>query len=138
MECKEILRQNGTILVTTPNCSIYSSQLSWSVETPPVHLWWFNKTGIHTLAKKCNLKCSLLDGFSSPWVEDWKKISRRHFVEKYSTFNEQGELIHNKNMDRRIYRLGIIKQIKSWIEKKFYMQDDINPTIAAKLTFDNE
>jgi hypothetical protein len=63
---------------------------------------------------------------------------RRHFVEKYSTLYEKGEFIHNKNIDRRIYRLGIIKQIKSWIEKKFYMQDDINPTIAAKLTFDND
>ena len=135
LECKQILRQNGTILISTPNRSIYSSQLSWSVEAPPVHLWWFNKKGIRSLANCCKLDCTFLSGFSSPFQKNWKKVSTRHSVNKYNIFNENDELIHNKVLDRSIYRLGIINQIKSWIERKFYNPKDINPTLAAKLTF---
>ena len=138
MECKKILSQNGAIFITTPNRSIYTSQLAWSVEAPPVHLWWFNSTGIFSLAQRCNLKCTILSGTSSPWAKNWKKISTRHSVNKFNIFNEEGELIHDKIQERNLYRLGIIKQIKAWIEKIFYKQADLNPTLAVKLTFDNQ
>ena len=56
-----LLKENGRILLTTPNKSDFPSGTCWNTEHPPVHLWWFSETAIRRLAQIGNLSIRMAD-----------------------------------------------------------------------------
>ena len=52
-----LLRPGGCLVITTPNKSLYSDDVLWETEPPPVHLWWFSEPSVRALADE--LSCSV-------------------------------------------------------------------------------
>ena len=59
--CKELLMSGGKILLTTPNKNYSRQDSIWQTDLPPVHLTWFSKKGMQTLAAKNGFRVSFED-----------------------------------------------------------------------------
>jgi SAM-dependent methyltransferase len=56
--CKKQLKDDGTILLTTPN---YNKNKIWNTDLPPIHIFWFSKKSFAALAKSCDLDLSFIN-----------------------------------------------------------------------------
>ncbi|MBE0676899.1 MAG: class I SAM-dependent methyltransferase, partial [Bacteroidales bacterium] len=43
---KNILCNEGFVIVTTPNKSFFDDEIAWETELPPVHQWWFSESSL--------------------------------------------------------------------------------------------
>jgi len=109
-----LLKPNGKIILTTPNKSIYSSNVIWATVNPPVHCWWFSETSIICIGRKLNVDVNFID---------FTKFYQRHVtylinssIPKYPVFNEDSELITNINVNERT---SFFKRFKKNIFKQF-------------------
>lgn len=57
--CKKHLKNNGTILLTTPNYN-HKNQI-WNTDLPPIHMFWLSKKSFGALAKSCDLDLSFVN-----------------------------------------------------------------------------
>jgi 2-polyprenyl-3-methyl-5-hydroxy-6-metoxy-1,4-benzoquinol methylase len=55
------LAPGGTILLTTPNKSIYPPGTIWQTDLPPVHLWWLSEKSFWVLADRMGFSLELTD-----------------------------------------------------------------------------
>ncbi len=56
--CIKLLKDKGQIIITTPN-KLYNKKSSiWISDIPPIHAFWYSKSGITALARKFGLKPS--------------------------------------------------------------------------------
>jgi 2-polyprenyl-3-methyl-5-hydroxy-6-metoxy-1,4-benzoquinol methylase len=83
-DCKKLLNQAGKILLTTPNKDYSKSDSVWQTDLPPVHLIWFSKRGIKTLAEKNGFKVSF---------EDFSKYYPKFDNKLYKYFSNNKEVI---------------------------------------------
>lgn len=60
-EAAQLLRDQGRLLITTPNRSFFVRRQLWDYELPPVHLWWFSERSIDALASASGLVAELID-----------------------------------------------------------------------------
>ncbi len=60
-KCREILKKDGKILITTPNKNFYPTKTIWLGDLPPVHLWFYTEQALKNIASQLNLKISFLD-----------------------------------------------------------------------------
>ncbi|HTO16061.1 MAG TPA: class I SAM-dependent methyltransferase [Edaphocola sp.] len=91
----KMLKDNGKILITTPNKSVNIPSLPWMTELPPVHLWWFSEHSVKSLAAQLDCNYELLN---------FKEFNRNNFDKMRYTFykgyeqspilNEAGGLIN--------------------------------------------
>lgn len=51
-----LLKDNGMIIISTPNKDYFSKKSYWFTDLPPVHLFWFGKKSIQSIADKLNAK----------------------------------------------------------------------------------
>ena len=56
-----ILREDGVILLTTPNKSASPMDAVWDTENPPVHLFWFSETSLRVIAARLDLEVGFFD-----------------------------------------------------------------------------
>ncbi len=56
-----LLKNNGRLIITTPNKSSFSSGEIWETELPPVHLTWFSETSFKILAEQKQLSILYFD-----------------------------------------------------------------------------
>ena len=54
--CLKLLKQEGNIILTTPDKDYSPKDSVWQTDLPPVHISWIGKKGIKTLAEKHNLE----------------------------------------------------------------------------------
>jgi 2-polyprenyl-3-methyl-5-hydroxy-6-metoxy-1,4-benzoquinol methylase len=56
--CRELLADNGAIIITTPNKDYYGKKYLWNTELPPLHLSWLGISGLERIIsdKKFNYK----------------------------------------------------------------------------------
>jgi len=59
--CISLLKQEGNILLTTPDKDYSRKDAVWQTDLPPVHISWIGKKGIKTLAEKHNLELKTQD-----------------------------------------------------------------------------
>lgn len=90
-----LLTDTGTILLTTPNKSGFSSDIPWCTDKPPVHCWWFSEESFLYIAKKLSLKASFID-FSVYFKKHPKSLYLLTSSEGAHIFDKQGELIRQK------------------------------------------
>lgn len=57
----ELVKDNGLIVLTTPDKSAFADGVVWKTELPPIHLWWLSKKSIVELAKQIGRKALFTD-----------------------------------------------------------------------------
>lgn len=57
----QVLKSNGSIVLTTPNRTPYPEDVLWETEPPPIHLYWFSEKSICILAQKLGMAASFMD-----------------------------------------------------------------------------
>ncbi len=57
----KLIKQNGSIILATPNKSIAPLDIIWDTEAPPIHHWWFSEESIENIARRLDLTCSFID-----------------------------------------------------------------------------
>lgn len=63
LQCLALLKENGEILLTTPNKDYYNRDIAWKSESPPVHTFWFSKQSFKAIAKRYNLAYKFVNPF---------------------------------------------------------------------------
>jgi 2-polyprenyl-3-methyl-5-hydroxy-6-metoxy-1,4-benzoquinol methylase len=58
---KAILKQDGVILLTTPNKSAHKINAYWKTDNPPIHLWWFSESSLRQIAIREKLQVEFWD-----------------------------------------------------------------------------
>jgi len=57
----KLIKDDGQLIITTPNKSSFSSEEIWETELPPVHLTWLSETSFKSIAKQKNLSLSFFN-----------------------------------------------------------------------------
>jgi SAM-dependent methyltransferase len=57
----ELVKDDGHIVLTTPNKSAFAGDVVWQTELPPIHLWWLSKNSVRELAKQIGRKAIFTD-----------------------------------------------------------------------------
>lgn len=84
-ECLSVLKDNGKIILTTPNKDYSPSSSTWDTDGPPVHTTWLSKKGFETIASSFGLKADFID-FSDYYPKNENKLmnfllSRKMFIQ---------------------------------------------------------
>jgi SAM-dependent methyltransferase len=93
------LGEHGIIVLTTPNKPPRSRQI-WDTELPPVHLWWFTRTGLAAMAKQLHCDIDYVD------FTDFYKANPHYRLldanrDRMPIFNQGYELIRPNPVERR-------------------------------------
>jgi len=111
---KQLLKNNGACIFTTPNKSFYPNDVAWFSDAPPIHCWWFSEESIGYLANLYSLKLKFID---------FKKYYNKHpelFKVKdinsigNSVFDKSGNLISIENKKTKRYK------VPKWIKRIRY------------------
>lgn len=57
-KCFNLLREEGRLILTTPNKNYYKKDNIWRTDLPPVHLFWMSGESFQHIARKNNLNIS--------------------------------------------------------------------------------
>lgn len=109
-----LLRENGKLIVTTPNKGVYDQRTIWGSDIPPVHLWWLSEKSMKVISDITQSKVSFLN------YEDFYKENPAIInvgdpdipVLPRSVFNKEGEVnlpVGNKSL---------YEQFKTWVFSK--------------------
>jgi SAM-dependent methyltransferase len=95
------LEERGIIVLTTPNKLPLSHRI-WDTELPPVHLWWFTKTGLAAIAQQVNCGISFVD-FTEFYDANpqYLLLDQQTNPERTPVFNQGYELIKCEPIDQR-------------------------------------
>lgn len=58
---KSALAAEGRIVITTPDREYFPSSAIWETDLPPVHLWWFSRESVTSLAARTGLRIRFVD-----------------------------------------------------------------------------
>lgn len=92
----QLIKRGGSIIVTTPNKSIYPDNIVWNSDLPPVHCWWFSEKSMKYMAAKINCDINFLD-FSNYYSK--KKPVYVDLTKQLSIlprFRENGDIVREK------------------------------------------
>ena len=56
-----MLKNDGKIILSTENKTIYPKNTIWQTDSPPVHLWWFSEKSFEYIANKTNTSVHFTD-----------------------------------------------------------------------------
>lgn len=93
-----LLKENGKLIITTPNKSAFPSTDIWETELPPVHLSWLSETSFSIFARKKKLSVSFFDFtlFNKQQIDITKFFFYERFYKnknKGPVLDEQGKVI---------------------------------------------
>ena len=91
-----ILQPGGDLVLTTPNRSLYPSDILWETEPPPVHLWWFSEKSLKVFANYLGYRLKLTD------FSEYNRINppdpylpiRNYHPTRSSRFASDGQILH--------------------------------------------
>ena len=52
---------SGQLIVTTPNRTMFSSDVLWETDLPPVHFWWYTEESIRAIAASVGARAEFVD-----------------------------------------------------------------------------
>ena len=119
-----LLKNNGNIIMTTPNKSIVPLDVVWSSELPPIHHWWFSEDSIKYMANHLNLQYSFIDFTRfhklKPKLFNVKKARRNKFdqamINKDWKLNKKAK---STNSFKSSYLYAVIMFPFSYIKRAF-------------------
>ena len=56
-----MLKDGGSLIITTPNKTKSKKGIIWQSDVPPVHLWWFSEKSIHMITESLGKTCKFID-----------------------------------------------------------------------------
>ncbi len=97
-EITRLLAENGKLIITTPNKSIFSNKDYWETELPPIHLTWFSETSFKMLASEKQLHVSFFDftRFNKTHIDVTRSVFYERFYKvknRQSVLDSSGEVI---------------------------------------------
>jgi 2-polyprenyl-3-methyl-5-hydroxy-6-metoxy-1,4-benzoquinol methylase len=123
---KRLLKPSGRAIITTPNKSLYPSDIIWATDLPPVHFWWFSEESIKYIGRAKNLTIDFINFRKyyqkKPLTIDLRKIRNGQFEQ--ATLNCNGLLVErltkrgkNKLLMIRssIYRIAFIRKMYNYL-----------------------
>jgi len=118
--CLRVVKPGGFLIFSTPNRAAHASVVPWAVEGPPVHLSWFSKTSLETLARKTECEVEFLDVSDHPGADGW--IISDDVSTKLAVLNCEGRVI-KEHHDSRSPATRVISRVK----RLFGCQSAANP-----------
>ncbi len=119
-----LLKNDGKIILTTPNKSFYPKESAWITDLPPIHCWWFSENSLKYIADVLQMNIRFID-FSA-----YYKSHPKYLFDKKQSFNFLSDSIldeKGKPIKRDIKRKGIPRWIK---ERAIYrIVHDIYPKL---------
>lgn len=92
---KQLLKPGGYAIITTPNKSLFPSDILWATDLPPVHCWWFSEESMIFAAKEKHLEIEFVNFKRfyqrNPLTIDMQKIKGE--VSHRPTLNKNGEIV---------------------------------------------
>jgi len=128
MDCKSLLSNQGSILLTTPN--YHFENRIWDTESPPVHRFWFSKKTFEVIASILDLSVSFLSDNYSNIIVDYLLAPKNQndlnlkppfLCEDYNSCCPGVEKFysgHHPYIKKLLYS-GKIKNLMNFISKKF-------------------
>lgn len=92
---KKLVKENGNILITTPNKTIIPIDVIWDSEAPPVHHWWFSEKSLEYIAETLSLGIRFIN-FTDYYLdhpEEYKHKKRRKSIHRNPILDDQNRLI---------------------------------------------
>ncbi|MCJ7446483.1 MAG: methyltransferase domain-containing protein [Bacteroidales bacterium] len=90
-----LLKPGGQAIITTPNKSFFTDDITWASDLPPVHSWWFSEESVKYIAKSINADIKFVS-FSKYYKKNYKVVglkSQRDGRLPCPYFNKDGRLI---------------------------------------------
>jgi SAM-dependent methyltransferase len=124
-----MLKQEGRLIITTPNKTVFPPDVPWATELPPVHLWWFTEDSMKFMATKLKADVSFID-FSEFYKRKPCLVEVNKFNNKLPLLNKDGEVIYIPEENGKIrkflaeiplFRLMYVK-LKSAYSKTYVCQ----------------
>jgi len=101
----KLLKPTGKIIMTTPNKSLFESDIIWKTENPPVHFWWFSEDSMRFIARQNQMELNFTD-FSGFYKRNYTSYNLRKIraaLPLNPTFDDNGNLYAN-NKKRNFLR----------------------------------
>ena len=101
-----LLKPEGRAIITTPNKSIYPSNVIWKTENPPIHFWWFSEDSLRFILKKKNVKIEFIDFTKFHAKYSYTKIRFEDFTKQEtlpSILDENGSLLLSVDENSSFY-----------------------------------
>ncbi len=135
-DCVLLLKEEGKIIITTPDKDYSKQDSIWLTDLPPIHLTWIGKKGIEKLADQVGMKPTFVD--FSHYYSKYENRLIKYFVTRKERIPEpslkkNGSPIlnkHNKNIIHRIiafilHKISFIRFLSNFI---------FNLTIGKEIT----
>ncbi len=106
---KQILKPGGYAIITTPNKSVFPSDIIWATDLPPVHCWWFSEESLLFAAKVKDFKIDFINFREfykkHPLTLDLQKI--RSNESHKPTLSQNGEIVEgiSKKKDNKYFTI---------------------------------
>ena len=116
----DTLGETGVVILTTPHKPGRNQEI-WDTELPPVHLWWFTKSGMTAMAKQIGCRIDFVDltNFydANP---DYYRLSDRPCEDREPVFNDQYEIINPASRPEGYGTLGrrMKRALPNWMVRK--------------------
>jgi SAM-dependent methyltransferase len=94
----KLLKNDGKIILTTPNRSISSLDIVWDTESPPIHHWWFSENSMKWIADKFKLNLDFIS-FEKYYNNKPKEYNTKKIIKKVfrpPIINEKWEIYSNR------------------------------------------
>jgi len=113
---KNLLKNNGVCIFTTPNKSFYPKEVAWFSDAPPIHCWWFSEESIKYVANLYNMELKLVD--FKLYYRKFPELFKVKNIENegQSVFDMNGGLIEDQTPPKTKFKIPKwIKNNKQWI-----------------------
>lgn len=105
-----VLKNGGTLILTTPIKDIHPKGTIWETEPAPVHLWWFTEKGIAAIAKKLDASVSFVD--FTPYTSSkiwWAHIGTPHVAPAGApVVTKDRKFIHEKKTSYKTHLMKVL------------------------------
>jgi SAM-dependent methyltransferase len=123
----KLLKKGGSVIITTPNRSIYPAEIVWASDIPPVHWWWFSENSIEYIAKQLKLEIEFVD-FSVFHKKNHQTVYLNNLIDNKLPnpyFDQKGEIIVRNQKDSNFNKLRSFIANFKFLKNKYGQFRDI-------------
>ena len=121
----KLLKNNGNVIITTPNKTAYKKSVFWTSDLPPVHYWWLSENSFEKIALLTNSSIQFID-FSQYNIDRHLFVDDDNIKDGVSTFDKNGNLLLKsskflfmlKFLIKKTWAFDVIKYVKFKLTKK--------------------